>query len=1334
MATILLSAAGAALGGSVGGAVAGLSSVAIGRALGATVGRAIDSRLFGAGSEPVETGRVERFRLTHASDGQPVAQVFGRMRVGGQVIWASQFRETTTTTGGGGKGGGARQPQVTSYSYDVSLAIAVCGGEITHIGRVWADGEEVAPKDLNMTVYRGTMDQAPDPVMEAIEGAGQVPAYRGTAYVVMENLSLERFGNRVPQFSFEVLRAEQPDSSSYDLDLPQLVQGVALMPGTGEYALAATPVHYDHGPGQAKPANSHSPSGESDLVTSLDTLEAELPNCGAASLIVSWFGNDLRCGACQIRPKVERHEVEGANMPWGVAGIGRAEAELIARVEDRPIYGGTPTDQAEMEAIHALQARGQRVMFYPFILMDQLAGNDLPDPWTGQTGQPHLPWRGRITLSVAPGQTGSPDGSAAAQSEVAAFFGQVTAADFTITVGKAAQNGQPASPGSVTYSGDPEDWGLARFILHNAALCAAAGGVEAFCIGSEMRALTQIRDDQGFPAVAALRDLTQQVRQILGAETKIGYAADWSEYWGYKSPEGNRYFHLDPLWADPEIDFVGIDNYMPLSDWRAGGDHLDAEAGAPSIYDLDYLRGGIEGGEGYEWYYHSTDAEAAQIRTPITDGAHDEAWVWRYKDIRNWWSNPHHDRIDGMRAALPTAWEPQSKPIWFTELGCAAIDKGSNQPNKFLDPKSSESKLPKHSDGQRDDLMQLAYLRAVLGYWQEKGRNPISDIYGGPMLDMSNAYVWAWDARPFPTFPNALGIWSDGENYLRGHWLNGRVGQRSLASVLEEICLGAGLSRDALALTGVEGLVRGYTVSDIAEARAALQPLLLRHGVDAIERDGLLQFRARSGRGAQPLALAALADGEEIDGTVERTRAAQAELSGRVRLRFVDWGGPHDLRVEEAILPDEATHGVSDTELPMALTRTEGRQIVQRWLSEARIARDSLRLELPPSKMRIGAGDVITLPVQDPAALGRDGQPPNPTAQYRIDRVEQGQTQLIEAVRIDPEIYTRPALEEELPGVTPFAAPVPVLPLFLDLPLISGDELPHAPHLAVVADPWPGRVAVYAAPGDADYGLEDILAASATVGVTNTALAAGPLGRWDRGAALEVDLIHGQLHGRDPQAVLNGANLMAIGDGSPANWELFQFTTAELIAPGRYLLSNRLRGLQGSDARMPPLWPKGSYVVAMNGVPDQIELSANQRGLNRHYRIGSAARPYDDPSYTHLEAAFGGEGLRPYAPVHLHQSGALGAGDVTLSWIRRGRIDADRWEGEDIPLGEDQERYRLRLLRGDRVLREEQLSQPSWVYAVSDQTTDAVAPGDQIEVAQISARYGAGAAGRLRLL
>jgi hypothetical protein len=42
------------------------------------------------------------------------------------------------------------------------------------------------------------------------------------------------------------------------------------------------------------------------------------------------------------------------------------------------------------------------------------------------------------------------------------------------------------------------------------------------------------------------------------------------------------------------VDFIGIDNYMPLADWRDGDTHADASAGA--IHDLTYLRGNIAGG------------------------------------------------------------------------------------------------------------------------------------------------------------------------------------------------------------------------------------------------------------------------------------------------------------------------------------------------------------------------------------------------------------------------------------------------------------------------------------------------------------------------------------------------------------------------------------------------------------------------------------------------------------------------------------------------------------------------------------------------------------------
>lgn len=1327
MATIVLSAAGAAIGGSVGGTLAGLSSVAIGRAVGATLGRVIDDRILGAGSDAVEVGRVDRFRLTSASEGGPITQIYGRTRIGGQVIWASEFMETTTLTGGGK--GGPSSPTTTSYSYTVSLAIALCTGEIASVPRIWADGQEVSPQDLNLTLYRGDMDQLPDPLMEAVEGAGEVPAYRGTAYVVMENIALEAFGNRVPQFSFEVVRAEQPDSPEYDLDLGQLVSGVALMPGTGEYALAATPVHYDYGPGHAKGANSHTASGQTDLLTSLDALEAELPTCETASLIVSWFGNDLRCGDCLIKPKVEQYEAEGAPMPWRVGGIPRAEAELVAQdEEERPIYGGTPTDASVIEAISALQASGKRVMFYPFILMDQKDDNVLPNPWALTGFQAKLPWRGRITLSKAPGQPGSPDQTAAADAEVADFFGTASAADFSL------------SETGVTYSGEEDDWGLRRFILHCAALCAAAGGVDAFCISSEMRGLTQIRGAAGFPAVDALRQLAAEVRLLL-PEAKLSYAADWSEYWGYLSPEGNRYFHLDPLWADSNIDFIGIDNYMPLSDWRDGPDHLDRAGGVPSIYDLDYLRSNVEGGEGYDWYYHSPEAEAAQIRTPITDGAYDEPWVWRYKDLKNWWRNTHHDRIDGVRQASASAWLPESKPIWFTELGCAAINKGTNQPNKFLDPKSSESRLPKYSNGHRDDLMQVQYLKAILGYWREAENNPMSVEYEGRMLDMQNAFVWAWDARPFPAFPNLAEIWSDGDNYLRGHWLNGRAGQRSLASVVREICARSG--QDQIDVSQLYGIVHGYGLSEVSEARAALQPLSLRHGFDSIERDGVLLFRLRQGEVGTVLPQHRLVASDALDGVLEQTREAEAELAGRVRLRFIEWGSSYDIAAEEASLPDEATHAVSDSELAMVLTRGEARQIVERWLAEARVARDSARFVLPLSELQLGVGDVISLPlsplleqqysdagaqIQSVPEIGTETGTVR-QGRFRLDRVELGAAQIVEAVRIEPEVYIAADVADNLPTSRAFEPPLPVLPLFLDLPLLTGDETPHAPHFAVTAQPWPGTVALYGSDSDEDYVLEKIIAARNTIGLTETPLAAGPVGRWDLGADLQVKLITGSLQSREVLAVLNGANAAAIGDGSNDNWEVFQFQKAELVADNTYMLRGRLRGQLGSDGLMPAVWPEGSYVVLLDANLTQLELTTAQRRLARHYRIGPARRGYDDPSYLHRVEAFDGNGLRPYAPVHLRLTGALGD-DIAASWIRRSRIEADSWDLAEIPLGEAQEAYRIRILRGEIVLRELIVGAPDWSYAISDQSTDGALPDDVFEVAQLSDRYGAGFAVR----
>jgi hypothetical protein len=1288
MATLLLSAAGAAIGAGFGGTVLGLSGAVIGRAVGATLGRVIDQRIMGAGSQAVETGRVDRFRLMGASEGSAVPLVWGRTRVAGQVIWSTAFQETVTTRGGKG----TPQPKVREFGYTVSLALALCEGEITRIGRVWADGQEIEKGQLSLRVYTGSETQMPDPKISAVEGVEKAPAYRGTAYVVIEDLDLSRFGNRVPQFNFEVMRRAK-SSGRPQVDLAASIPGVALIPGTGEYSLATTRVHFSEGLGVNRSANVNSASGKTDLQTSLEQLSEELPNAEAMSIVVSWFGNDLRCGNCLVKPKVEQTQFDGVGMPWRAGGIGRSAAELVPMDSGRPVYGGTPADAAVIEAIRAANQAGKQVMFYPFILMEQLEGNLLPNPWTGAVGQPILPWRGRITTEVAPGQAGTTDRTAAAAAEVAAFMGTAQVSDFSV------------ASGQVSYEG-PAEWRYRRFILHYAHLCALAGGVEAFCIGSEMVGATTVRDaNDDFPFVAALVDLAADVRAILGPQVKISYAADWSEYFGVHR-DGNVYFHLDPLWSDANIDFIGIDNYMPLTDWRDGEAQLDKDFG--SIYNLDYLGAGIAGGEGFDWYYDGEEGRASQIRLPIEDGAHSEPWVFRYKDLKGWWSNAHFNRIGGSRSLTATGWVPSSKPIRFTEYGCAAIDKATNQPNKFLDPKSAESALPFFSDGNRDDFIQHQYYLAQATHWAQSQNNPASSLYAGRMLDFSRCYAWAWDARPYPAFPANTSLWSDGSNYGAGHWLNGRVTGQPLSEVVHEICSRASVAEaDASDLTRI---VRGYAIGDIATARAGLQPLSLVFDFDAVENDGQLRFEHRSRQVSRDLTSLDLAVGDEGATEPVLSRASAPEMAGHVQLGFIDDRDAYQLRYADALMPDETSRIVSQSETNIVMQSAEAREVAENWLTQARVARDTIEMALPPSLSDLGAGAVVK--VGD--------------LHYRIDRVERREAVKVDAVRTIISSDRANTVNEVDSAFRPFLPPLPVFTAFLDVPLLQEADQAHAPYVAAAASPWQGDVGVWRSVDGNDFTVDTILQATASVGVTQSALQSHQAGVWDTGDALIVKMSTGLgLQSITDAQLLAGGNTIAIGDGSPGNWEVLQFRDAALVAPQTYSLTRRLRGQLGTDGIMPQVWPAGSQIIVLDRTIRQMSIPSGLRGVSLQLRSGAASRGPDDISASTQEIVATGAGLRPYPIAHLTAVSALN-GDLTVHWQRRTRVNGDSWDVFEVPLAEETELYQVEVWHSGSLLRQSFVATPNFIYTVADRIADEATGLFEVRVAQVSQVYGAG--------
>ncbi|AZL15537.1 glycoside hydrolase/phage tail family protein [Rickettsiales endosymbiont of Stachyamoeba lipophora] len=496
------------------GASFGPLGMAAGYAVGSYIGGLADSRIFGQNKIKQKffgSSKLNDLMVQTSAYGQTIPIIYGTNRFAGNVIWATPIQEHQDQLNHStrvGKGGGKKISQTElRYTYTVNLAISLGLGPIDDITRIWADTMLLDLKQTDYRIYKGDNLQLPDPLIEAVCGIGRTPAYRGMAYIVLENFDLTRFGNRVPNFTFEIKKFSDLKNHG-EAQLEELLTGMTIIPGCGEFVYD-TEIQYtsskisvnnkDFAKGKAQSINSNNLERIADSVLSTNQLLNNCPNLQWVSVVSSWFVNCLDINGCFIAPRIEHKDNLSLPNTWQVGNFTRKNTTIISRdKEGYPLFGGTPSDQSILNYFDFLKSNNLNIMFYPFLMVDKIG----------------KPWRGHLSGNAE---------------DVAHFFNK------------------------------PD--GYNQFILHYARL--VKDKVDAFIIGSELIGLTKLRTtDNKFPAVTELIKLADQVRAIIGDKVKITYAADWSEY--HHTEQG--WYNLDDLWAHHNIDMIGIDAYFPLTE------------------------------------------------------------------------------------------------------------------------------------------------------------------------------------------------------------------------------------------------------------------------------------------------------------------------------------------------------------------------------------------------------------------------------------------------------------------------------------------------------------------------------------------------------------------------------------------------------------------------------------------------------------------------------------------------------------------------------------------------------------------------------------------------
>ncbi len=1187
--------------------------------------------------------RLDKTRVVTSVEGSPIATAYGRVRIAGQLIWQTSFREESVTDRQdvGGKGGPSQTVENTTYLYYCSFAIGLCESNgSARLGRIWADGRLINKSAVNVRFYGGGEDQTADPKILAVEGANHAPAYRGLAYIVFDEMLLEDYGNRIPQITVEVINSLRGDESNDSLQ--DKIESVVLGPGVGEFiyhdeVVTRTGVvssarrknllfddrsvweqymdpkyrtvgekrsnlHFrvsDQFAGKSVAVNDDSGDGVSNFINSLDNLENSIPNIGSVSLPVCWFMDGTNTSN-PVKPKVEVASAATDVASYHVSYARRDELSVLSHLDQ-----GTPCDHSVRNAFKELKSRGWRVCFSPEILFDT-ENFDRIDSLNG---------------------------------DVATFFGSAEPGEFTVAPVRSysVQNGSITEHFDVTLSETVRFdnigvWNYRRMVLHYAHLIKDILTIgDIFYVGSGMYSIS---NDPAF--ATHMSDLIADVKSILPIGVNVSYVADWKEY---------RRSNLTSVWNAGDL--VAINYFPPLTDLREGQD-----------YDIEAMNSAVMSGEYYDWYYANQSDRDAQIQTPITPDL-------KYKDVQIWTLDNH-----------------APKPLIFAKTGCPTLDKASNEPDSVYDARQSIPQIPHYSEGKEDSLIQKLYLLALINRWSgfTGGGTPLDVANQIGLVSPHNIFVTTWDVRPYPFFPNKIDKWSDGVNFYFGNWLTNRVELDHVDDIIESICSQSGLSSDDVDTSKLVNKLPnayGFSFANNPSRVAVIENILRTFQLQIAESEGRVTFTKKSESESFFVNAEDFLVEDPRDSSFLETRIDDADLPKKFTVEFVDQNANFEVAAVTATRGNTTSNAHNKfSSLFSFVNNALPENLAKILLQESWLGRTTIEFALPLTYKDIKVGNVITL-----------------DKGYQITRLVFGDCIEVRAVTYSTEIYDESAISvfaNEFPDrrwdITDDNFEIGESTIVIaDIPInVSDERNPWSPRILGVQDPWPGGIVIYSEDGSGGYTFNSSIADETVIGRTISPFGRGKTGVWDNVNSLQIRpyLDRHRLYSATEKSVLNGANVLALLTPDD-EWEIIQFVNAQLESDGSYTLSRLLRGQNGTEAYMVDELPTDSlfFLVkasSMSSLSGSTELIGSPQTL----RYGPRGIGLSDARFTNVEILPTGRSYRPYAPVHLKQD-KLDNGDIRLRWTRRSRMLNDSWQGTTVPLNEAFEQYYLQIERNE---------------------------------------------------